>query len=226
MRAPGRCPAACGPPRGDLVGEATRHLTGDALGDRPAGQAHAGAVLVHHRVTAERGGVHADERRRLVESTEFQNSRVRHPSAEARSLFFGRTNPRIRRAASKSVLPRTWRDASVSLNSSSSSARNASTSDHGATRQPGLTHSCRPASSPSRNRTWIQSDPATAANPNDLHLPDGAAQLLRPRTVCPVLANLHAPIEPGPLVSLLGNRRNCWSGRPRRVDAAPRRHRG
>src|SRR5690606_24171045 len=73
--------------REDLVGEPARYLTGDAFGDRPAGQAHAGAVLVHHRVTAERGGVQADERRRLVESAQFQNSRVRDPSAEAQPVL-------------------------------------------------------------------------------------------------------------------------------------------
>src|SRR5690606_21938975 len=73
--------------REDLVGEAARYLTGDAFGDRPAGQAHAGTVLVHHRVTAERGGVHADGRRCLVESAQFQNSRVCHPSAEAQPVL-------------------------------------------------------------------------------------------------------------------------------------------
>jgi hypothetical protein len=38
--------------------------------------------------------------------------------------------------------------------------------------------------------------PARAAHSNDLHLANRATQILRPRTVCPVLANLDVPIEP------------------------------
>ncbi|WP_234432600.1 hypothetical protein [Streptomyces sp. MUSC 125] len=53
--------------------------------------------------------------------------------------------------------------------------------------------------------------PATTAHPNDLHLPDRAAQLLQPRSVCPVLANLHIPIEPGPLAGLRRSRMTSGS---------------
>ncbi|WP_435057492.1 hypothetical protein [Streptomyces sp. bgisy060] len=50
--------------------------------------------------------------------------------------------------------------------------------------------------------------PATTAYPYDLDPPNRAAQLLRPRSVGPVLTHLHVSIEPGLLIQLPGDCQN------------------